>query len=114
MVRADVCELIAESPEAHGVFDAPTRTKRKVFCEVKSVGQQEAYQARATGLNPEYKLKLSHSFEYRGEKLVSFRGITFAILRTWTDEKDGIELTIQRTEGNADVQPTGSSAESTE
>ena len=104
MVRADVCQLIAESPEAHGVFDAATLTKRKAYCEVKSVGQQEAYQARATGLNPEYKLRLTHSCEYRGEKLVEFRGITYAVLRTWVDEKDGIELTIQRTEGNADVQ----------
>ena len=29
------------------------------------------------------------------------------IIRTFMDEKDGIELTIQRTEGNADVYAAG-------
>ena len=33
MVRADVCYLIAESPKAHGIFDAPEETKRKVTLE---------------------------------------------------------------------------------
>jgi hypothetical protein len=29
--------------------------------------------------------------------------VRYDIIRTYMDEKDGIELTIQRTEGNADV-----------
>lgn len=104
MVRADVVELLGEQPGAHGVFDTPLLNARKVYCDVRSVGQTEIYQARANGLNPEYKLRLSHSFEYKGEKLCDFRGVRYAIIRTYMDEKDGIELIIQRTEGNADVQ----------
>ena len=104
MVRADVVELIAELPVAHGVLDAPMLNYRKVYCEVRSISLNEAYQARATGLNPEYKLRLSHSFEYKGEKLCDFRKHRYEIIRTYMDEKDGIELTIQRVEGNADVQ----------
>ena len=111
MVRADRVILYGETPAAHGVFDAPELTPRTVYCEVKSVSQNEVYQARATGLNPEYKLRLSHSFEYKGEKRCIFRGITYDIIRTYMDEKDGIELTIQRTEGNADVQRVSGSTE---
>lgn len=103
MVRADVVILIAERPNAHGVFDDPLLDYRDVYCEVKSVSQTEAYQARATGLNPEFRLVLSHSFEYKGEKLCEFRNIRYNIIRTYVNESDGIELTVQRVEGNADV-----------
>lgn len=101
MVRADVCELITEAPQAHGIFDTVTETKRKVYCNVKSVGQSEVYQAQAAGLNPELKLILAHAFEYKGEKLVEFRSERYRILRTYVNEADGIELTIQKETGNA-------------
>lgn len=104
MVRADVVTLISELPGAHGVFDAPLNNYRKVYCEVKSVSQNEAYQARAAGLNPELRLVLSHSFEYKGEVRCLFRDVPYRIIRTYMNESDGIELTLQREEGNADVQ----------
>lgn len=104
MVRADTVILWAESPEAHGVFDAHALIPHERYCEVKSVSQTEAYQARATGLNPEYRLVLSHSFEYGGEKRCTFRGIEYEIIRTYMNEADGIELTIQRIAGNAAVE----------
>ena len=103
MVRAEKLTLIGELPGAHGVLDAPLLNYRDVFCEVKSVSQSEAYQARASGLNPEYRLTLSHSFEYKGERRCLFRNIPYVILRTYVTEADGIELTVQREEGNADV-----------
>ena len=104
MVRADVVTLLSEEPKAHGVFDTPNVAERTVYCDVKSVSQSEAYQARAIGLNPEYRLRLSHSFEYKGEKLCEMRNTRYRIIRTYMDESDGIELTLERAEGNADVQ----------
>lgn len=101
MVRADVTDLIAESPKAHGLFDTPTETTRRVYCTVRSVGQTETYQAAAVGLNPEWKLVLAHAFEYQGEKLLDFRGERYRILRSYVTESDEIELTIQRVTGNA-------------
>ena len=101
MVRADVVILYGEYPRAHGVLEPPVLTSRTVYCEVKSVSQTEAYQARATGLNPEYRLVLTHSFEYQGEKLCEFLGVLYEIIRTYMNESDGIELTIQRVAGNA-------------
>ena len=103
MVRADIVTLIGDLPGAHGVLDAPMQSFRDVYCEVKSVSQTEAYQARATGLNPEFRLVLSHSFEYKGEQRCTFRGINYRIIRTYMTESDGIELTVQREEGNAHV-----------
>lgn len=104
MIRADVVTLLSDTPKAHGVFDPVIADERTVYCEVKSVSQNEVYQARATGLNPELRLVLSHSFEYQGEKRCVFRSVNYQIIRTYMNESDGIELTVQREEGNADVQ----------
>ena len=112
MVRADTLRLIQEEPAAHGVFDDVQESTREVFCTVRSVSQTEIYQARATGLAPELRLRLEHTCEYQGEKKCVFRGVPYDIIRTYMDEKDGIELTIQRTEGNAYVQPAAEQAES--
>ncbi len=101
MVRADVCYLIAEDPKAHGIFDDATEISRKVYCTVRSIGQTETYEAKAAGLNPELKLILAHAFEYKNEKLVVFHDVRWRIIRTYINEADGIELTIQRETGNA-------------
>ena len=101
MIRARVTELITEVPKAHGIFDTPAETTRKVYCTVKSVGQTEVYQANAVGLNPELKLILAHAFAYKGEKLAEFREERYDILRTYVNEADGIELTVQKVTGNA-------------
>ena len=100
MVRADVANLIAESPKAHGIFDAPTESTRKVYCTVRSVGQNEVYQANAVGLNPTLKLILAHAFEYKGEKQLTFQNERYDIIRTYVNEGDQIELTIQKVTGN--------------
>lgn len=106
MVRAKIAYLIAEDPGAHGVLEAPQETLRPVYCEERSIGMQEAYQARATGLNPELKLILWHAFEYHGEKLIQYQGVRYNILRTYRDS-DSIELTIQRVDGNAELADGG-------
>ena len=104
MGRPDVVELISEIPGAHGALDTPLLNGRTVYCEVQSVGQTETYQARATGLNPELKLVMPHAFEYQNEKKCVFHGVPYSIIRTYLQKGDGIELTIQREEGNACVQ----------
>lgn len=96
MVRADVLTLITETPEAHGRFDAPTETRRQVYCTVRSVGMREAYEALSHGLRPEWVFVLTHSFEYQGEKRCEFRGIQYTVLRTYVTEADGIEITVER------------------
>ena len=101
MMKAGVCTLIGENPEAHGVLDAANESSRKVYCTVKSIGQAEVYQAMGAGLNPELKIILAHDFEYGGERLCELDGVRYDILRTYITEADGIELTLQRAARNA-------------
>ena len=101
MLKANVVDLIAENPYAGGVGLEPAETKRTVYCTIKSIGMQEAYQAMGIGLNPELKVVLAHDFEYGGERLCEISGQRYRILRTYITETDGIELTLQREAGNA-------------
>ena len=105
MMKAATALLIREDPAARGVGVDPAETGRKVFCTVKSIGMQEAYQAMGIGLNPEIKIVLSHDFEYRGEELCVLNQVRYRILRTYVTEADGIELTLQRVTGNAKPMP---------
>ena len=103
MKRVGIVYLISESPEAKGVLEAATEKKRKTYCEIRSIGMSETYQARASGFAPTIKLFLPKDFEYRGESLCELKGERYRIIRDYRDEKtgDGTELTLERIRGNA-------------
>ena len=96
MLHADVLTLIAETPDAHGVFATKTETKRNVLCTVRSVTRNEAYTAMGHGLRPDWIFILSHAFEYAGERNCEFHGVRYRVIRTYVTEVDGIELTCER------------------
>ena len=96
MVRADVLTLIAETPEAHGVFETYTPTERTVFCTVRSASYTDRLAAKSEGFVPEIIFRLSHDFEYQGEKICAFRGVRYDIDRTYVSDQDWIELTCSR------------------
>ena len=105
MIRVGVVYLITESPEARGVLQAATVTRRKTYCTKKSLSMTERYEAKASGFAPDLRLKLGQDFEYRGETLCEYKGELYRIIRTYTDEKaDGIELTLERVRGNASTE----------
>lgn len=103
MKRVGIVYLITEKPEARGVLDTPQETRRKTYCEEKSLSMSEVYQARASGFSPVFRLTLPQDFEYRGETLCEYKGERYEIIRDYRDEKtgDSTELTIQRIRGNA-------------
>lgn len=102
MKKVGIVYLITESPEARGVLEAATEKVRKTYCEEKSLGTTEIYQARASGFNPVYKLILPLDFEYRGETKCIYKGERFNIYRTYSDDKSPqVELTLERERGNA-------------
>ena len=102
MKRVGIVYLIAETPEAKGVLDAATETRRKTYCEEKSLSMSETYQARASGFAPDIRLTLPQDFEYKGETVCEYKGERYAIIREYRDEKNtGAELTLQRIRGNA-------------
>ena len=103
MKRVGMVYLITEAPEARGVLDAATETRRKTYCEEKSLSMSETYQARASGFAPTIRLLLPQDFEYRGETLCEYKGERYKIIRDYRDEKSGdsTELTLERIRGNA-------------
>lgn len=112
MQHDDVCYLVAESPEAHGIFDPPEETPRMVYCTIKSVGQREFYLSKDHRLNPTIIFVLSDAIEYQGEKIVLWAardGVQrrYGVVRTYT-AKDGFEIYCE--EATVDARQTAGSA----
>lgn len=93
MICDDVCKLVNEAPQAHGIFDAPAETFTEVYCQVESVSRTEFWRAQQAGLEPGYVLRLSEYADYDGQKVVVFRGRRWRVLRTYVTDH-AIELTI--------------------
>lgn len=94
MMFRDVLTLIGEDPKAHGVTDKPKETERTVFCTVRSVGMNEAYQALANGLQPQFVFILSDFDDYEGEKICKYNDTSYRIVRTYR-RNQAIELTVE-------------------
>lgn len=70
-------------------------TRRDVFCSLRSIGQQEFYQASATDFHPEIKFVLADYLDYQDETLVLYNGTLYRVLRTYRDGQN-LELTVER------------------
>lgn len=101
----DVIYLVAEDPEAHGIFEEHTETPRMVYCQVMSVGRTEYYQAKSNGLDPTFVFRISDEVEYHGEKIVLYHGKRYSVIRAYTittseyrkrtADVNAIELTVE-------------------
>ncbi len=97
MVRADKIILRGESPKAHGIYDdTVTDLDRELPCEVRSIGMNEMYTAKSQGLNPSFTFMLRNYREYYGEKIVIYQGVEYSVIRTYVNQNDGIEITVER------------------
>lgn len=98
----DTIKLIAKTPssslDAYGqeVFN---ETSRSVFCKVKSATRVEYFQARQTGLEPEYIFE-TQPVNYNGETIAEYKGTRFSIYRTYRATNDSIELYAQKEVGS--------------
>lgn len=66
--------------------------EEKFFCNVKSIGQSEFYQAQTAGLKPEIKLE-TKLIDLTNVTHVKFNGTIYKILRTY-QKQDIIEITL--------------------
>ena len=69
--------------------------RTQVFCQAKSIGYREFYQAAAVGLKPQFTLVIAEYLEYSGQKQLEFRGQRYDILKTY--QKGGsreLEITV--------------------
>ena len=74
-------------------------TTRQVFAQVESVSLSEWTEGGRMGLNPEYRFTL-FSPEYRGEKELVYKDITYTVYRTYNARNDAVELYAERKQGN--------------
>lgn len=80
----DVLTLVTRTQTRDNSGDPEiSESSRDVFCEVRSVGMREFYQAQATGLKPEIVFVLSDYLEYENETEVIYKGKTYRVLRTY-------------------------------
>jgi SPP1 family predicted phage head-tail adaptor len=70
-------------------------TPREVFCNVKSVGSREFYQAAAVGMKPEVIIEM-YKGEYDNEPKLSHNGTVYHVIRTYSRNGEKIELTCSR------------------
>lgn len=99
MDRSDVITLVKRTYIQDELLqDIPVESKRNVFCNVKSVGRQEWYDAGHEGLKPEYKVTMSR-YEYDDEKIVVYQNKRYAVYRTYVDSSEFLELYIQQEVG---------------
>lgn len=103
----DVITLIKETPT--GEYDElgqelTAETSRVVFCKVTSASRSEYYQARQTGLEPEFVFTLQPT-NYDGERVLEYGTDAqgdpqrYAIYRTYRPEADKLELYVHKKVG---------------
>lgn len=96
MIRSSAVTLIADAPDAHGIYETISNPTRTVPCDVNSVGRREAYEAMSHNLHPEWVLVLGDYAEYDGETSCEFEGKNYKIIRTYVRSDSRIELTLER------------------
>jgi len=101
MDRSRICKLISEvfTENQYGV-QVPAETEREVFCNVRSISQNEWFEGARNGLNPEFQV-IVFQYDYAGEQIIELNGKRYTIYRTYVRDDEMIELYIERKQGNA-------------
>lgn len=71
------------------------RSRREVFCGLRSVGHTEFYEAHAIDYHPELKFVLADYLDYNGETLVKYGADLYRVLRTYRTGQE-LEITVTR------------------
>ena len=66
--------------------------KRKVYCELKSISQNEFYKSRESKLEVKYCFKMN-SFDYLNERFIEYKGNRYKVVRTYTNS-DMVEVYV--------------------
>lgn len=100
MDRSRICKLISEvfTENQYGV-QVPTETEREVFCNVRSISQNEWFEAARNGLNAEFQV-IVFQYDYAGEQIIELDGERYTIYRTYVRDDEMIELYLERKQGN--------------
>lgn len=72
--------------------EVETETETFVFADTGSVGRNEFYNAAKEGMKPTVIVTVRY-FEYNNEKYLTYEGKRYKIDRTYSADKENIELT---------------------
>ena len=101
MDRSEVIYYItAEYTQDENHVMHATETRRKAYANVDSVTGAEWFNGGRNGLNPQYRFTVFYA-DYNGEKIVEYKGIQYAIYRTYQATTDTIELYTEYRKGTA-------------
>ena len=73
-------------------------TKRKVYCDVRSITRAEWYDAGRQGFKPDFMVTM-FAPDYRGEDELELDGKKYEIYRTYIAQNESIELYCQEIGG---------------
>lgn len=98
----DVIKLLSAAQSTNNIGDVidGTPTEKEVFVKVKSINQNEFYQAQASGFKPEIKFVLKDYYDYNDEKQVKYNDIIYDVIRTYRNNNE-MELTCVKGVNNA-------------
>lgn len=98
----NVLKLVSETKSVDEYGDTNIQTVEKsVFCEEKSIGMKEFYEAQASGLQPEIKFVIADYLDYSGEKVLKYQGFNdstekvYEIIRTYRSGNN-LEITCKK------------------
>lgn len=97
----DVIKLIKDTDTTDYYGDlVKTTTERTLYAQVKSVGQNEFYQAQAVGLKPEIKFVIADFYDYQGEQQLKYTPYggteqVYDIIRTYRNNTN-LEIVCKR------------------
>lgn len=95
MRKDKIIYLITETKSENELGDIIIeKNYRKTYAAKKSIGQNEFYQAAATGLRPEVTF-IIWTREYKGEQFLKFGDKEYSIIRTFEPNSEEIELKCQ-------------------
>lgn len=95
----DIASLCAETitQDDYG-NEIKTLAEREIFCQVRSIGMREFFNAALTAYHPTTKIVLSDASDYDDEKVIKYDNNVFDVVRTYK-KGHGLEITLQERVG---------------
>ena len=99
MDRSSVAWLISRTYRTDALKQRiPEEKKRKIYCNIKSVGANEFFSAGQAGIKAEYQLTM-FTGDYAGEIEIELDGVRYAVYRTYRRRDDNVELYLRKAAG---------------
>ncbi|MDA1620154.1 MULTISPECIES: phage head closure protein [Bacillus cereus group] len=83
--------VVTTTKDDLGQIEVSEDFTRQVFCEKKSISQNEFFQAGQNGFKPKCVL-IVYSLDYQEEQKVQYNNKTYIIYRTYERDDERIEL----------------------